>query len=76
MAYKPLLIPPLFFSQGKAKSLLKGCIVWRPVAAIVEPHVQRFHLRTTARAFTHVLRILLEEIKASFLILNITGLQS
>ena len=66
---------PLLYLIGKAKSLLKCTILWRPIAAIVEPQVQRFHLRTAARAFTLLLRLLVEEIKASFLVLNISSLQ-
>ena len=66
---------PLLYLIGKAKSLLKCGILWRPIAAVVEPQVQRFYLRTAARAFTLLLRILIEEIKASFLVLNIPGLQ-
>ena len=66
---------PLLYLLGKAKSLLKGRILWRPIAAIVEPQVQRFYLRTAARAFTLLLRLLTEEITASFLVLKITDLQ-
>ena len=66
---------PLLYLLGKAKSLLKGYILWRPIAAIVEPQVQCFRLRTAARAFTHLRRLVVEEIKASFLVLNITRLQ-
>ena len=55
---------------GKAKSLLKGTILWRPIAAIVQPQIQRFYLRNAARAFTLFLRLLVEEITASFLVLG------
>ena len=65
----------LLYLSGKAKSILKCRILWRPIAAVVEPQVQRFYLRTAARAFTLLLRILTEEIKALFLVLNIIGLQ-
>ena len=66
---------PLLYLLGKAKSLLKCHILLRPIAAVVEPQLQRFYLRTAARAYTLLLRILTEEIKASFLVLNIIGLQ-
>ena len=66
---------PLLYLIGKAKSLLKCTILWRPIVAIVEPQVQRFYLRTAARAFTLILRLLVGEIKASFLVLNISSLQ-
>ena len=66
---------PLLYLLGKAKSLLKRHILWRPIAAIVEPQVQRFYLRTAAGAFTLLLRLLTEEITASFLVLKITDLQ-
>ena len=66
---------PLLYLIGKGKSLLKCRILWRPIAAVVEPQVQRFYLRTAARAFTLLHRILTEEIRASFLVLNIPGLQ-
>ena len=66
---------PLLYLLGKAKSLLKCCILWRPIAAVVEPQLQRFYLRTAARAFSLLPEILTEETKASFLVLNVPGLQ-
>ena len=66
---------PLLYLLGKAKSLLKGIILWRPIAAIVQPQIQRFYLRNAARAFTLFLRLLVEEITASFLVLRICDLQ-
>ena len=66
---------PLLYLLGKAKSLLKGTILWRPIAAIVQPQIQRFYLRNAARAFTLFLRLLVEEITASFLVLRICDLQ-
>ena len=64
---------PLLYLLVKAKILTKGCILWRPIAAIVEPQLQRFFLRS-ARAFTLLLRLLTEEICASFLVLKISDL--
>ena len=66
---------PLLYLPGKAKSLTKQCILWRPIAAIVEPQVQRFYLRTAARAFTLLLRLLVSEILGVFLVLKISDLQ-
>ena len=65
---------PLLYLLGKAKILTKGCILWRPIAAIVEPQLQRFFLRSAARAFTLLLRLLTKEICASFLVLKISDL--
>ena len=65
---------PLLYLLGKAKSLTKQCILWRPIAAIVEPQVQRFYLRTAARAFTLLLRLLVSEILGAFLVLKISDL--
>ena len=66
---------PLLYLLGKAKSMLKGMILWRPIAAIAKTQLQRFYLRTAARAFTLFLRLLVEEITASFLVLKIVDLQ-
>ena len=66
---------PLLYLLGKAKSLIKQTILWRPIAAVVEPQMQRFFLRTAARAFTLLLKLLVQEITASFLVLRITDLQ-
>ena len=43
---------PLLYLLGKAKILLRGTVLWRPIAAVVEPQVQCFCLRTATRAFT------------------------
>ena len=66
---------PLLYLLGKAKSLTKQCILWRPIAAIVEPQVQRFYLRTAARAFTLLLRLLVSEIPGAVVVLKISDLQ-
>ena len=66
---------PLLYLLGKAKSLIKQCILWRPIAAVVEPQIQRFFLHTAARAFTLLLKLLVQEITASFLVLRINDLQ-
>ena len=65
---------PLLYLLGKAKILTKGCTLWRPIAAIVEPQLQHFFMRSAARAFTLLLRLLTEEICASFLVLKISDL--
>ena len=69
----PRLAPAV--PSGKAKSLTKQCILWCPIAAIVEPQVQRFYLQTAARAFTLLLRLLVSEILGAFLVLKISDLQ-
>ena len=66
---------PLLYLLGKAKSLIKQCILWRPITAVVEPPIQRFFLRTAARAFTLLLNLLVQEITAPFLVLRIHDLQ-
>ena len=33
---------PLLHLLGKAKSLIKQCILWRPITGVVEPQIQRF----------------------------------
>ena len=71
----PYGIIPLLYLLGKAKKLLRGTTLWRPIAAVIEPQIRRFYLRTAARAFTVILRLLTEEIFASFLLLKITDLR-
>ena len=66
---------PLLYMLGKAKSLLKQCILCRPIAAAVEPQMQRFFLCSAACALTLLLRLLVQEITASFLVLRISDLQ-
>ena len=66
---------PLLYLLGKAKSLTKQYTLWHRIAAIVEPQVQRFYLRTAARAFTLLLRLLVSEIPGAFLVLKISDLQ-
>ena len=66
---------PLLYLLGKAKSLIEQCILWRPIAAVVEPQIQRFFLRTAVRAFPLLLNLLVQEITACFLVLHITDLQ-
>ena len=70
----PSSVLPLLYLIGKAKSLVKCSILWRPIAAVVEPQVQRFFLRMAARAFTLLLKTLISEIPGCFLVLRISDM--
>ena len=65
---------PLLYILAKAQSLAKEMIVWRPIAAVVQPFILRPWLRLAARASGLFLRTLLSELPASFLHLRITDL--
>ena len=52
---------PLLYILAKAKSLSKQMIVWRPIAAVVQPFILRHWLRLAARAFTLFLKTLVSE---------------
>ena len=69
----PSSVLPVLYLIGKAKSLVKCSILWRPIAAVVEPQIQRFDLRMAARAFT-LLRTLISEIPGCFLVLRISDM--
>ena len=72
--HNPSQCIPHLYLLGKAKMLLRGTSLWRPIAAVMETEIQRFYLRTAAGAFTAFLRLLTEEECASFLVLKITDL--
>ena len=57
---------------GKAKSLLKGKWLWRPIAANPKPVLHKVQLKTAARAFTTFLRMLIVEFPMSFQVLRVT----
>ena len=57
---------------GKAKSLLKGQWLWRPIAAYPEPLIRKLDLRTAARAFTCFLKHLIQEVPNSFQVCGLT----
>ena len=59
---------------GKAKSLLKGKWLWRPIAANPKPVLHKTQLTTTARALMTCLRMLIAEIPMSFQVLRVTDL--
>ena len=65
---------PLLYLPDKARSFRTRQILWRPIAAIVELQVQRCFFPTPARAFTLFLRLLVDEITASFLVLRVDDL--
>ena len=65
---------PLLYILATGKSLTKEMIVWRPIAAVVQPFILRYWLRLAAHAFTLFLSTLLSELPASFLHLRITDL--
>ena len=56
---------------AKATSLLKGTWLWRPIAAYPEPVIRKRRLRLAARALTHFLQYIIEEIPNSFQFLRI-----
>ena len=43
---------------GKAKSLLKGTWLWRPIAALPQPILPKRDLKVAARATTTMLRLI------------------
>ena len=51
---------------GKAKSLIKGHWLWRPIVVYPEPQIRKRGLRTAARVFTCFLKHLVQEIPNSF----------
>ena len=61
---------------GKAKSLLKGQWLWRPIAAYPEPQIRKLDLRTAARAFTCFLKHLIQEVPNSFQVLRVNDVAS
>ena len=54
---------------GKAKRLLKGKWLWRPIAANPKPVLHKIQLKIAARAFTTFLRLLIFEVPMSFQVL-------
>ena len=70
----PSSLLPLLYLIGKAKSLVKCSILWRPIAAVVEPQIECFCLRMAARAFTLLLRTLISEIPGCGLVLRISDM--
>ena len=60
-------VPALLHSIGKAKSLFKGIILCCPIAAVLEPQIQCFHLCTVARAFALLLKTLVQGFWVVFL---------
>ena len=62
---------------AKAKSLWAGKgWQWRPIAASPQPIVQKSKPRVAARAFTRLLKYLVQEVAMSFLTLSVTELSS
>ena len=71
----PSSVLPLLYLIGKVKSLVKCSILWRPIAAVVEPQIQHFYLRMAAHAFTLLLKTLISEIPGCFLVLRMSDMK-
>ena len=70
----PSSVLPLLYLIGKAKSLVKCSILWRPIATVVESQIQRFYLRMAACTFTLLLKTLISEIPGCFLVFRISDM--
>ena len=60
------------FLIGKAKSFVKGCWLWRPIAANPKPVIiSKTNLRIAARAYTQFLRSVISEMPMVFQCLHV-----
>jgi hypothetical protein len=51
---------------AKTKSLVKGTMLWRPIAAYPEPLIPKKRLRIATRAMTRFLQYIINEIPNAF----------
>ena len=61
----------ILYVIAKAKSLRKGTMLWRPIAAYPEPLLPKKRLRLAARAMTRFLKYIIDEIPNSFQCLRV-----